>query len=119
MTASCSDPDGRPEDSFSVRLGARDHRRDTMDDFHKYPELVTLDKRPEMLAVRQAVATEKLHGSNFRLYFPEGITSPGEVRFGSRNDVFAEGDAGFYGGRPVRWFKDNASVVTKLIETFG
>ena len=90
-----------------------------MDDFHKYPELVTLDKRPEMLAVRQAVATEKLHGSNFRVYFPEGITSPDQLRFGSRNDVFAEGDGGFYGGRPVRWFRENAAIVSKLIETFA
>ena len=90
-----------------------------MDDFHKYPELVTLDKRPEMLAVRQAVATEKLHGSNFRVYFPEGIKSPDEIRFGSRNDVFAVGDTGFYGGRPTRWFRDNAVIVAKLIEVFG
>jgi Rnl2 family RNA ligase len=90
-----------------------------MDDFHKYPELVTLDKRPEMLAVRQCIATEKLHGSNFRVYFPEGITTPEQLRFGSRNDVFAEGDAGFYGGRPVRWFQDNAAIVSKLIEVFG
>ena len=90
-----------------------------MEDFHKYPELVTLEKRPEMLAVRQAVATEKLHGSNFRVYFPDGIKSPAELRFGSRNDVFAAGDAGFYGGRPVGWFRDNAVIVAKLIEAFG
>jgi len=90
-----------------------------MDDFHKYPEIVTLDKRPEMLAVRQVVATEKLHGSNFRVYFPEGIKSPVEIRFGSRNEVFAVTDAGFYGGRPMRWFRDNAAIVQKLIEVFG
>ena len=90
-----------------------------MDDFHKYPELVTLDKRPEMLSVRQVVATEKLHGSNFRVYFREGITAPEQLRFGSRNDVFQEGDAGFYGGRPVRWFTENRAIVEKLIATFG
>lgn len=90
-----------------------------MDDFHTYPELVTLDKRPEMLAVRQVIATEKLHGSNFRVYFPEGIKSPDELRFGSRNEIFAAGDTGFYGGRPVRWFRDNAPMVAKLIEVFA
>jgi len=90
-----------------------------MDDFHKYPELVTLDKRPEMLAVREAIATEKLHGSNFRVYFPEGITKASEIRFGSRNEIFAEGDSGFYGGRPIRWFTDNEAIVMKLIESFA
>ena len=90
-----------------------------MDAFHTYPELVTLDKRPEMLAVREAIATEKLHGSNFRVYFPEGMTTPDQLRFGSRSQVFALDDAGFYGGRPVRWFKDNVGIVQKLIELFA
>lgn len=90
-----------------------------MDHFHKYPELVTLDKRPEMLAVREAIATEKLHGSNFRVYFPEGMTSPDELRFGSRNEVFEPNDSGFYGGRPIRWFRENTAIVEKLMELFG
>src|SRR5215213_1612643 len=38
----------------------------TMEAFLKYPELPTLDRLPEILSVRQVVATEKLHGSNFR-----------------------------------------------------
>jgi hypothetical protein len=41
-----------------------------MTTFRKYPELVRLDKRPEILSVKQVVATEKLHGTNFRLFFP-------------------------------------------------
>jgi Rnl2 family RNA ligase len=90
-----------------------------MDDFHKYPELVTLDKRPEMLAVRQAIATEKLHGSNFRVFFPDGITSPEEIRFGSRNEIFEVGDTGFHGGRPSAFFRANAPMVAKLIEVFA
>lgn len=88
-----------------------------MDTFTKYPELVTLERRPEILSVRQVVATEKLHGSNFRVLFPEGITSPDQLVFGSRNEVFT--DQGFYGGRPVQWFTQNRALVQKLIETFG
>ncbi|HEY2509700.1 MAG TPA: hypothetical protein VGI39_02470, partial [Polyangiaceae bacterium] len=69
--------------------------------FKKYPEIVRLEKRPEILSVRQVVATEKIHGTNFRVFFPAGMKGIDEVRFGGRNEEF-EGD-GFYGGRPVRW----------------
>ncbi len=90
-----------------------------MNDFHRYPELVTLDKRPEILAVREAIATEKLHGSNFRVYFPAGLQSASEVRFGSRNEIFADGDTSFFGGRPVRWFRDNPGLLERLLEVFA
>lgn len=73
-----------------------------MGEFPKYAELVTLDRRPEILSVKQVVATEKIHGTNFRVFFPAGMTSIGEVRFGGRNEEFEPGDDGFYGGRPVR-----------------
>ena len=82
-----------------------------MNDFHRYPELVTLDKRPEILAVREAIATEKLHGSNFRVYFPAGLQSASEVRFGSRNEIFADGDTIFFGGRPGRWVRSNPGLL--------
>ena len=73
--------------------------------FHKYPEIVGLEKRPEILAVKEVVATEKLHGTNFRVFFPEGMASVEEVQFGGRNDVFTtEQGQDFYGGRPMRWF---------------
>lgn len=85
----------------------------------KYPELVRMDKRPEILSVRQVVATEKIHGTNFRVHFPAGMTSPADIRFGGRNEVFESGDDGFYGGRPVRFFKDDAALVTRMHETFA
>lgn len=90
-----------------------------MNDFHRYPELVTLDKRPEILAVREAIATEKLHGSNFRVHFPAGLASAAEVRFGSRNEIFADGDTSFHGGRPARWFRDNPGLLERLIGVFA
>jgi hypothetical protein len=68
--------------------------------FHEYPDTVTLAKRPEILSVKEVVATEKLHGTNFRVFLPAGMTGIEDVRFGGRNEVFEPGDDGFYGGRP-------------------
>ncbi len=90
-----------------------------MEAFLKYPELPTLDRLPEILSVRQVVAPEKLHGSNFRAFFPAGMASPDEVRFGGRNEIFAPGSDGFYGGRPVRWFRERPEIVARLAEAFA
>lgn len=90
-----------------------------MTTFRKYPELVRLDKRPEILSVKQVVATEKLHGTNFRLFFPAGMTRVADVRFGGRNEEFAPGDDGFYGGRPVRWFRERPALLQRLFEVFS
>jgi Rnl2 family RNA ligase len=87
--------------------------------FPKYPELVRLDKRPEILRVKEVVATEKIHGTNFRLMFPAGMTSLDEIRFGGRNEDFGNTEGNFYGGRPVRFFKDNAELLTRMRETFA
>lgn len=90
-----------------------------MSDFARYTELVTLEKRPEILAVREAIATEKLHGSNFRAHFPAGIQSPDEIVFGSRNEVFAAGDTSFYGGRPQRWFRERRPLIERFMEALA
>lgn len=88
--------------------------------FMKYPELVRLDRRPEILAVKEVVATEKLHGTNFRLHFPAGMASIEEVQYGGRNEAFGNGESGsFYGGRPVRFFKDRPELLTAMMETFA
>jgi Rnl2 family RNA ligase len=84
----------------------------------KYISLVTLKQVPEILSVKRVVATEKLHGANFRIHFPAGMTSLDEVRFGSREQVFDPATDGFYGGRPVRWFRDNPTLLAKMAETF-
>jgi Rnl2 family RNA ligase len=84
--------------------------------FHKYPDTVTLAKRPEVLSVKQVVATEKLHGTNFRVFFPAAMTSLDDVRFGGRNEVFESGHDGFYGGRPVRWFKERPELMGRIAD---
>ncbi len=87
--------------------------------FMKYPELVRLDRRPEILAVKEVVATEKIHGTNFRVFFPEGIKSVDEVEYGGRNEEFGTGETSFYGGRPVRWFKEQRDLLERMMETFA
>lgn len=83
--------------------------------FYKYPEIVGLEKRRELLAVKEVIATEKLHGTNFRIYFPAGMTSIEEVQYGGRNEEFgATGGDQFYAGRPVRWFKERPELLRKL-----
>ena len=83
------------------------------------PELVTLNRRPEILAVKQVVATEKLHGTNFRVHFPEGMAGVDEVQYGGRNETFGIGESqSFYGGRPVRWFKERRELLERLFAEF-
>lgn len=90
-----------------------------MGNFHKYAELVTLHRRPEILAVKQVVATEKLHGTNFRVYFPEGMKSIEEVEYGGRNEIFGTGEGpSFYGGRPVAWWKQRPEIRDALRAAF-
>lgn len=87
--------------------------------FHKYPEIVGLEKRPEILSVKEVIATEKLHGTNFRVFFPEGMTSLDDVQFGGRNEFFARKDyEGFYGGRPVGWFKERPDLLAHAWDFF-
>ena len=38
-----------------------------------------------------------------------------EIQFGGRNEVFKPGDDGFYGGRPVRWFKDRPELLERIV----
>lgn len=86
--------------------------------FPRYPETVALNKRAEILAVKEVIATEKLHGSNMRVIFPAGMTTITEIRFGGRNELFNAGDRGFYGGRPVQWFLDRPDLLQRLTDAF-
>jgi Rnl2 family RNA ligase len=90
-----------------------------MSAFPKYPELVLLNKRPEILAVKEVIATEKLHGTNFRVFFPAEMTSIADVQFGGRNEEFGTDDGGkFYSGRPVQWFKSQPELLEKMWSIF-
>ena len=84
--------------------------------FLKYPELVEWTKRPEILAVKQVIGTEKLHGTHFRLLFPAQMTSIAEVQFGARNDVFRSENQvrKFYNGDPVDGFKRQPDLLQRI-----
>jgi hypothetical protein len=88
--------------------------------FLKYPELVEWNRRPEILAVKQVIATEKLHGTHFRLFFPAQTASIAEVQFGARNEVFkSEKQARkFYNGDPVDAFKRQPELLQRMVDFF-
>src|SRR5882762_3790830 len=74
-----------------------------MSDFQRYPHLNNLHKVPEIFACEEVVATEKIHGSNFRIFIPGTALSTADVKFGSRNNVVGlGGDARW--NLPIQWF---------------
>ena len=84
--------------------------------FAKYPKLAHLDRRPELFAVKQVVAVEKLHGTNFRVGIPAGASGVDAICFGGRNESFGTtGGADFYKGRPVRWFRERPELLDALV----
>jgi hypothetical protein len=64
--------------------------------FPKYPETALLSRRPEIFAVKEVVATEKIHGSNFRIHFPSGMEAGSEPMFGSRDTEYDPSDPGAF-----------------------
>ena len=91
-----------------------------MDSFPKYPEIVLLSKRPEIFAVKQVIATEKLHGSCFRLHLPCGMASIEDILYGSR-EMESTGHK-FPLGNMVRWFKARPDLLTtiwEVIKSYG
>ncbi len=89
-----------------------------MTTFHKYPEIPRLERRPEILSVKQAVAVEKLHGTNFRVLFPAGMTAVEHLFLGGRNEELNAGSASFYGGRPIAWWTSRPDLVLGLLNAF-
>lgn len=87
--------------------------------FPRYPEIALLNRRPEIFSVKQVVATEKLHGSNFRLHFPCGMQSVEDIRYGSHEleaDTLGEGQK-FPLNRAVELFKAQPKLLTSMWET--
>jgi Rnl2 family RNA ligase len=81
--------------------------------------MARLEKRPEILSVKEVVATEKIHGSNFRIYFPAEMTTLADVRFGGRNEELTQDDRSFYGGRPVRWFREKPELLQRMVDVLA
>lgn len=86
-----------------------------MSTFPMFPSIVLLDRRPEIFAVKEVVAHEKLHGSNFRVHFPLGMTKLEEVRYGSRETEYGVDDS-FSLGNVVNWWKAHETLLGKLFE---
>ncbi len=91
--------------------------------FHKYPSIGKLKDRKKILTVAEVIATEKLHGANFRLRFIRGIGLVIEVEYGSRDIEFGRADSElsgkFYDGKPVAWFTERPWILAALIEAFA
>jgi len=89
--------------------------------FHKYPSIVLLRDRQDLFAVKEVVCTEKLHGSNFRIHFPCGMTSLDEVQFGSHDVEMTPGEP-FPLGVAVNWFKARPNLLQSMwdvIKSYG
>jgi hypothetical protein len=89
--------------------------------FPRYPSIVSLDKRPEIFAVKKVVVTEKIHGSNFRVHFPLGMSSLADVKYGSHEMEHAPG-VDFPLGNAVQWFgarQDLLSSMWEVIKSYG
>lgn len=86
--------------------------------FERYPEIALLSRRPEILAVKEVIATEKLHGSNFRIGFPLGMASVDEVLFGSREVDYdpTNTEVKFPLPHAITWFKTRPELLTRMWE---
>jgi Rnl2 family RNA ligase len=87
--------------------------------FPRYPEIALLPRCPEILSVKEVIATEKLHGSNFRVFFPAGMSSIEDVQYGSReveNDPTGAGPK-FPLPNAIQWFKTRPQLLTQIWET--
>jgi hypothetical protein len=83
---------------------------------HSFPEISLVKRRPEIFAVKEVVAYEKLHGSQFRLFFPIGMTSIEEIQYGSHEVVYASGND-FPLGVAINWFKKRPELLTAMMDT--
>lgn len=80
--------------------------------FPKYPEIVLVSRRPEIFSVREVVATEKLHGSTFRVHFPMGMASIDDVKYGSHDTE--ETGHGFALASAAKWFRDQPDLLRTM-----
>lgn len=83
--------------------------------FPRYPEVVLTARRPEIFAVKEVVATEKLHGSNSRIHFPCGMSSLDDIGFGSHDVEYTPGQP-FPLGRFRDSFQRNPELLTRMWE---
>lgn len=81
----------------------------------KYPSIVQLPDCPEIFSVKEVVATEKIHGSNFRLFFPLGMKSIEEIGYGSHDVEYSHYEK-FPLGSMLLKFKAQTDLLTRMME---
>jgi Rnl2 family RNA ligase len=89
-----------------------------------YPSIVLLRYRPEILAVKEVIAVEKIHGSCFRIGFPLGMTSIDDIWFGSREVIYEpeNKEVKFPLPHAITWFKSRPELLQKMwdvIKSYG
>ena len=82
----------------------------------KYPSIVQLSDCPEIFSVKEVIAREKLHGSNFRLFFPLGMKSIEEIGYGTRDVEYGVGDQKFPLGSTLNMFRAKTDLLTRMME---
>lgn len=81
----------------------------------KYPSIVQLPDCPEIFSVKQVVATEKIHGSNFRLGFPLGMKSIDEIQYGTRDVEYGHCEKFPLGSTRLK-FLGQPELLTRMFE---
>ena len=89
------------------------------EDFFKYPEIVLVERRPEILQVPEVIATEKLHGTNFRVRVLGERLIRRRFIWHRNDELDEELAAAFYGGRPVAWFRDQPELLARMCTVFA
>ena len=84
--------------------------------FPRYPDLVLLPRRPEIMSVKNVICCEKLHGSNFRVHLPLGMTNIDEIQYGSR-DVETGPGVDFPLKVAMQWFQSRPELLQRMFET--
>lgn len=96
-----------------------------MSAFPKYPEIVLVKCLPEIFAVKEVVATEKLHGSNFRLHFPCGMETIEDIGYGSREIIYSPSESegtSFPLSRSREMFRaepEHLTLMWEVIKSYG
>lgn len=79
----------------------------------KYPSVRAFKDAPHILDCREVIATEKLNGSNFRVFIPKGVTSIEGVRYGGRESEST--DPSFKVKKGLIWFKNRPGLLLNLL----
>lgn len=84
--------------------------------FPRFPSIVLVRDCPDIFAVREVVATEKIHGSNFRIHFPLGMEKLEDIQYGCHEVEYVPGKE-FPLGSSVQLLQKNPDLLVRMWET--